>query len=233
MENINSDNSIEKIEFLITRLVDFSNENEFDHTLYLSFANEKAKTFNRYFAEIDNETHKAKIISDLKTNFHFEVDNIVNEMLSTKDNTQYPSDGTTYYISRPILDTRIKSYKNNYKELIQLFLNSVEFETKSKVKDKTKEAWFLTGIQLANGKAYELRDQGFSFRDIALKLGFKASDNSYFSTSFGTSKDSKNIFNSLDRLKEIIEHCNLHDIKICSKFSSECASKYQNELIFN
>jgi hypothetical protein len=130
MENNSSQNPIEKIDFLIEKLVDFSNENEFDFALYQSFAHANSKTFNRYFAQIDSETDKAKIISDLKTNFHFEIKGIVTEMLSTKDNRQYPRDGETYYIAPPIPDTRISNYESNYKQLIELFLNSVEFETK-------------------------------------------------------------------------------------------------------
>ena len=134
MENNSSQNPIEKIEFITKNLVDFSNENEFDFALYQSFAKENSTTFNRYFAQIESETDRAKIISDIKTNFHFSINNIVTEMLSTNDRKTYPGDGQTYYVAPPIPDTRIRSYESNYKQLIELFLNSVEFEVKPQTK---------------------------------------------------------------------------------------------------
>jgi hypothetical protein len=133
MENINSQNHIDKIEFLIKNLINFSNENEFDFVLYQSFANENSKTFNRYFALIDNVSDKAKIISDLETDFYYFVDEIVSNMLSTRSNNGSISDGTTY-IAPLIPDTRIRGHESNYKQLIELFLNSVEFDLKPQPK---------------------------------------------------------------------------------------------------
>ena len=88
MEKTNSEKAIEKIDFLIKKLVDYSNENEFDFALYNSFANQSSKSFNRYFTEIDNQTIKEKIISDLKTDFHFQVDDIVTSMIKKRKNSK-------------------------------------------------------------------------------------------------------------------------------------------------
>lgn len=124
------ENPIEMIEFIINSLIDFSNKNEYDYKLYNSFAKKKGKSFNRYFSEIDNETDKEKIISDLKTNFHFSIRDIVTDLMAKKntigDNFE---EGVTYYIAQPIPDNRIRSYENNYKELIELFLDKVQFAT--------------------------------------------------------------------------------------------------------
>ena len=128
MENSGLEKAIEKIDFLIKKLVDYSNENDFDFALYDSFANQSSKSFNRYFTEIDNQTIKKKIISDLKTDFHFQVDDIVTSMMATRKNkVENFEPGVTYYIRQPIPDSRIRGFENNYKQLIELFLNRVEF----------------------------------------------------------------------------------------------------------
>ena len=128
MENSNSDKAIEKIDFLIKSLVDFSNENKYDFALYNSFANQSSRSFNRYFTEIEDQTIKEKIISDLKTDFHFQVDDSVTSMMATRKNkVENFEPGAPYFIGHPIPDNRIKDYKNNYKQLIELFLNRVEF----------------------------------------------------------------------------------------------------------
>lgn len=128
MERFNTENPIDKIDFLIKRLVDFSNENKFNFVIYKTFADESAKTFNRYFIQIENVIEKKKIISDLKTNSHFSINNIVTDLLSTNSDNGSKSDGTIY-IAPIIPDNRIKGYESNYKQLIELFLNSVDFGT--------------------------------------------------------------------------------------------------------
>ncbi|EMY3554094.1 hypothetical protein ABF190_001700 [Flavobacterium psychrophilum] len=129
MKNFSAENPIDKIDFLIKRLVDFSNENEFDFAIYKAFANESSITFNRYFAQINNELDKEKIISDLKTDFHFSIDDIVTNMMTTKKSVDNFETGVTYYIAQPTPDNRIRGYESNYKQLINFFLNSVEFGT--------------------------------------------------------------------------------------------------------
>ncbi|WP_310558668.1 hypothetical protein [Flavobacterium sp.] len=124
------ENPIEMIEFIINSLIDFSNKNEYDYKLYNSFAKKKGKSFNRYFSQIDNETDKEKIISDLKTNFHFSIRDIVTDLMAKKNTIGDNFDeGVTYYIAQPIPDNRIRGYESNYKELIELFLDKVQIET--------------------------------------------------------------------------------------------------------
>ena len=140
MKNNSLENPKEKIEFLIKKLVDFSNENEFNYKLYKSFAKESSKTFNRYFSEIEDQTIKEKIISDLKIDFHFFMDDIVTSMLAKpKSKIENFEPGVTYPIGRHIPDNRIKDYKNNYKQLIELFLNSVDIELKQPQQIETIE----------------------------------------------------------------------------------------------
>ena len=128
MENINSEIAVEKIDFLIRSLVDFSNENKYDFALYNSFANQSSRSFNRYFTEIEDQTIKEKIISDLKTDFHFQVDDSVTSMMATRKNkVENFEPGATYNIGQVIPDNRIRGFENNYNHLIELFLNRVEF----------------------------------------------------------------------------------------------------------
>ena len=86
--------------------------------------------------QIDNELDKEKIISDLKTDFHFQVDDI----------------------AQPTTDNRIRGYESNYKQLIELFLNSVEFGTKlltdSDTENKTTDQ--LNKIRNNDYSNYEL-----------------------------------------------------------------------------
>lgn len=198
------ENPIEKIEFIINSLIDFSNKNEFDFTIYNEFAKASSKTFNRYFSQIENETDKEKIISELKTNFHFTVIDIVKSMdVSAKIHNPEPE--VTYYIGQPIPDTRIRGYENNYKQLIELFLNSAEFEvtpptetapgidlSNSKTKDYKDTIWFKTGIPLATGEAFELyrkyeNNKGV-FEIINDKFGEKKSDRTFFSSTINDLK---------------------------------------------
>ena len=58
MEKTNSEKAIEKIEFLIDGLINYSENNKYDYALYKSFAKESSKTFNRYFSEIDDQEIK-------------------------------------------------------------------------------------------------------------------------------------------------------------------------------
>lgn len=122
MANFSSENPIDKVDFILKRLVDFSNENEFDFAIYKAFAEENSKAFNRYFDQIDNELDKGKIITDLKTDFHFTIDAIVTDMMPTKNS----------------IDSSNRGYENNYKQLKELFLNRVEFEVKPKTKAVTE-----------------------------------------------------------------------------------------------
>jgi hypothetical protein len=104
------------------------------------------------------------------------------------------------------------------------------YDYEDEKKDYKEEMWFLTGLELANGKAYQYRDDKLSYRDIAEKLGFKKTDQNYFSQSIGSvSKDTKNVFNHMDRLREIIAYCKLKNIDIYPKFLKECTYKHPNE----
>lgn len=117
MKDFNLHNPMENIDFILNNLIHFSNENEFDFILYKAFADETSKSFNRYFSQVGNETDKEKIISDLNSDLHFIVDNIVTNSLGSDE-------------------IRILGYENNYKQLKQLFINSVEYETYNKTQHK-------------------------------------------------------------------------------------------------
>lgn len=104
------------------------------------------------------------------------------------------------------------------------------YDYEDEKKDYTQETWFLTGLELANGVAYQLRSDKLSYRAIAENLGFKETDQNYFSQSIGSrSKDIKNVFNHIDRLQKIIAYCEQNKIEICTKFLNECTYKHPNE----
>ena len=131
-------NPIDMIEFIINSLIDFSDKNEYDDKLYNSFAKKKGKSFNRYFAQIDNDIDKAKIISDLKSNFHFSVRDIVSNMMATKESPiKNFEPGVTYYIGQPTPDNRIRGFEKNYLELMELFLDEIALEQPKQYKTST------------------------------------------------------------------------------------------------
>ena len=128
MKNFNTEKKpIESIEKIILDLIDFSNCNKFDFNLYKSFADEKSKSFNRYFFKIKDQAVKEKIISDLESNFHYFVNGIVFKMQSTRSKNGSVSDETTC-IAPLIPDNRISGFENNYNHLIELFLNGIDTE---------------------------------------------------------------------------------------------------------
>ena len=129
MRNSNSENPNEKIEFILSSLIDFSNNNEFDYSLYKSFAEDSSKSFIRYFSQIEDQTIKEKIISDLHTDFYFIVNDAVTNMLASNQNNG-PVSEAEIYISQPIPDNRIRSYESNYMKLKETFLNLVLTEIK-------------------------------------------------------------------------------------------------------
>ena len=129
MRNNNSENPNEKIEFILSSLIDFSNNNEFDYSLYKSFAEDSSKSFIRYFSQIEDQTIKEKIISDLHTDFYFIVNDAVTNMLASNQNNGSVSEDEIY-ISQPIPDNRIRSYESNYMKLKETFLNLVLTEIK-------------------------------------------------------------------------------------------------------
>lgn len=103
-------------------------------------------------------------------------------------------------------------------------------EVEVKNQDYKNKTAFKAGIKLADGEAYVLRKNGASFRSIALKLHFKETDQTYFSQSIGeASISSKNIFNNLELIQRIKQHCEEENIKICPEFSKRCTEKYSNE----
>jgi hypothetical protein len=140
MEKTNSEKAIEKIEFLIDRLINYSESNKYDYALYKSFAKKSSKAFKRYFSEIDDQTIKDKIISDLKEDFHFKVNDVVIKMMAKpKGKIENFENGETYQITQPSQDNRIEGYESNYKELIELFFYSVQLETKEPQEPKAIE----------------------------------------------------------------------------------------------
>ena len=138
MRNNNSENPNEKIEFILSSLIDFSNNNEFDYSLYKSFAEDSSKSFIRYFSKIDNEKDRNKIISEIHTDLHFTVEDVVTNMLASNQNNGSVSEDEIY-ISQPIPDNRIRSYESNYMKLKETFLNLVLTEIKPQ-ESKTIEA---------------------------------------------------------------------------------------------
>jgi hypothetical protein len=138
MRNNNSENPNEKLEFILSSLIDFSNNNEFDYSLYKSFAEDSSKSFIRYFSQIEDQTIKEKIISDLHTDFYFIVNDAVTNMLASNQNNGSVSEDEIY-ISQPIPDNRIRSYESNYMKLKETFLNLVLTEIKPQ-ESKTIEA---------------------------------------------------------------------------------------------
>lgn len=138
MRNNNSENPNEKIEFILSSLIDFSNNNEFDYSLYKSFAEDSSKSFIRYFSKIDNEKDRNKIISEIHTDLHFTVEDVVTNMLASNQNNGSVSEDEIY-ISQPIPDNRIRSYESNYMKLKESFLNLVLTEIKPQ-ESKTIEA---------------------------------------------------------------------------------------------
>lgn len=140
MEKTNSEKAIEKIEFLIDRLINYSESNKYDYALYKSFAKKSSKAFKRYFSEIDDQTIKDKIISDLKEDFQFKVNDVVVKMMAKpKGKIENFENGETYQITQPSQDNRIEGYESNYKELIELFITSVQLETKEPQQKETEE----------------------------------------------------------------------------------------------
>ncbi len=233
MENINSQNPIDKIEFLIKNLIDFSNQNEFDFVLYQSFANQNSRTFNRYFSLIDNDNDKAKIISDLETHFHYSIDDIVCNMLSTRSNNESISDGINY-IAPIIPDTRIRSHEINYKQLIELFLNSVEFDIKPQTKavpeNEQNKMYFKVGLLFAQRKIFSKVVIVNNFKTTKYHFENEIFDNinqlskhlkltrQYINDSFTGANSNHNIFNNSKQLKNIIEFCKENSITIDEDF---------------
>ena len=108
--------------------------------MYKSFAKKSSKAFKRYFSEIDDQTIKDKIISDLKEDFHFKVNDVVIKMMAKpKGKIENFENGETYQITQPSQDNRIEGYESNYKELIELFFYSVQLETKEPQEPKAIE----------------------------------------------------------------------------------------------
>ncbi|WP_134344213.1 hypothetical protein [Flavobacterium psychrophilum] len=234
MKNFSAENPIDKIDFLIKRLVDFSNENEFDFAIYKAFANESSITFNRYFAQINNELDKEKIISDLKTDFHFSIDDIVTNVMTTKKSVDNFETGVTYYIAQPTPDNRIRGYESNYKQLINFFLNSVEFGTTRPTvpapENEQNKMYFKVGLLFAKKEIYKnvvhidgYNKVNYHFKDEVFDNPNQLSKHllltrQYINDSFTGAKTEHNIFNNLKKLKNIIDYCNENEIFIDAEF---------------
>ncbi|MBC7748652.1 MAG: hypothetical protein H7Z76_08795 [Methylotenera sp.] len=231
----------EKIEFLVESLIDFSNKNEYDYKLYNSFALNCAKSFDRYFSQIENEIDKEKIISNLKTNFHFSLKDIVIGMLSkTEPLIKNFQPGATYYIAPPIPDTRIIGYENNYKHLIEYFFNEIylgkqELEKESDIKvsipknlDETKLmleeialklVWEGANVTRENAKDFLIETEYISGDKLYNHFKFYRNSNDRRSNPNKDEKSKIKLRNKITRFENVIKTLN-----------DEFKGKAQNEL---
>lgn len=131
MEISNSENPNEKIDFILSSLIEYSSVTEFNYPLYKSFAEDNSKAFIRFFNKIDSETDRNRIISYIQTDERFTVNDIVTNVLTSNRMSESISDYTIYLSKFVVPDKRIKSYESNYKRLKEIFLNFVLDEIKN------------------------------------------------------------------------------------------------------
>ncbi|MBC7525908.1 MAG: hypothetical protein H7239_15915 [Flavobacterium sp.] len=99
--------------------------------------------------------------------------------------------------------------------------------TNKKVKDYKKEIWFITGIPLATGEAYNLyykykEDKGH-YTKICLELGFKESVRSFFSSTITDNKNTNNnTFANKDKIQKLHKHLTENHLP----FGAEFLNKY-------
>lgn len=79
---------------------------------------------------------------------------------------------------------------------------------------------FHTGLTLATGKAQEMykSNKPISFDDLAVNLGFKKSQRSYFSATINNNKNPKNLYNNKNVMKRIYNYCIENKKDMCDDF---------------
>jgi hypothetical protein len=112
--------------------------------------------------------------------------------------------------------------------------NILKSTSNDKIKDLTKMPWFIVGLNIANGKVFELYNEGLTYTDIALKLGSEKAVNishGHISSSFRMepSKDgnkySLNLFDFDWKIEFIHNYCINKGIPMTPKFE-KIAEKY-------
>lgn len=128
---------------------------------------------------------------------------------------------------------------NRKNELTQkVILPNISTDSKTasndKIKDLTKMPWFIVGLNIANGKVFELYNEGLTYTNIALKLGSEKDVNinhGHISSSFRMepSKDgnkySLNLFDFDWKIEFIHNYCINKGIPMTPKFE-KIAEKY-------
>ncbi len=127
-----------------------------------------------------------------------------------------------------------KAFKAAKKNIERLKISKIEkhpandTEVKTNKKPIEENIWFKVGLTFATGKAQELLKKhkigqgeyvkGY-FSKITKELGFKPTDRVYFSQTFNnTTSDNKNIYSQLEKLHQIFQYCQNHNIKVVEDF---------------
>lgn len=162
--------------------------------------------------------------------------NIENE--NENENDLYESEEYAEYlfyynflVNRRASVFKILEFLEGRKELIS---NSSEvsslYKSSEKVKDNTKMAWFIVGLNFANGEIQKLVAKDIANGKITEGLGLKYSDGNYISKSklfieCRGEKSRNNIFNYPKKINEIYNYCINNGINVIPEFE-EIALKY-------
>ena len=103
-------NTIEEVNFLMGKLVDFTDQNNYVHTIYKSYAKDFCTSFNRLYSQL-SESEQKEILQKINEDFYLEVARIVDK-----------------FNERP--DYQIKQLENNYRQMKNLILNGIKTEPK-------------------------------------------------------------------------------------------------------
>jgi hypothetical protein len=124
---------------------------------------------------------------------------------------------------------------------INLLPNSIEIEKRIRKailnlkKDYKDESWFKVGLLFAKGEMakFQLNERmhpDWSAPKIAKELNLPNCEKYFLGTLNEYKLGSKNIFNNLNNLSKIIEHCKTNEILICKKFIDKFDSIKSNSI---
>ena len=188
---------------------------------------QKNNTPNNYFHEYLNDVNNGLVTKLDMINYLKSYNSIEEFEAITK--------GIERYYAHNIINNLFLNEENfnSFKELVLSKIEELKYSkitsNKTSKKHYTENLWFEVGLLLAEGKIQEFRKDNpkISFKNIAIHFGNKSYESYIKATlqEYIKNNRDKNIYLNIEKMENIIRHCEENKIEICDFFMQKYNEK--------